>query len=178
MKRVLSVLAMFWVASASAEDSWLYWMLGDTTGYTVAASGSAPGTFTTVKVRGNPTSGTEDDYLSLYYSSGVGGAKSMSATTVSDIYADGIGLYALLASDKTYSSFVIELWNDSSFVAQSETLDMSVASAQGYIERANSLTLAVPWVGASYAVPEPNSAMLLLIGCAALGLRRRKMKIA
>ena len=117
-------------------------------------------------------------YLNLY---GPGG-DSLGATTVSygDITAlknDGQSLYAQLASEKTYSSFVVELLNDkNAFVAQSETLDYSEAMAKYYITTSNSMKLAASWAPTSFAVPEPNSAMLLLIGCAALGLRRRRQR--
>lgn len=165
MRKLLSVLAIFWAVSAVAEDSWLYWMLGDTGDYN----------FTSVKVRGNSDSG--DSYLSLYYSAGVpvAGGVSVDAKTVSDINADGVGLYAYLAADKVYSSFIIELWNDS-FVAQSETI--SYAQALAYIETGNGIKLNAAWAPVSYAVPEPNSAILLLIGCAAICLRRRNLQVA
>lgn len=168
MKKLFSVLAFFWAVSAAAEDSWLYWMLGETGEYEAGSD------FTAVKVRGS--SDTGDSYLNLYYSSEVPvGGDSVAATTASVMNSDGVGLYAYLAADKTYSSFVIELWNDS-FVAQSETI--SYAQALAYIETGNSLKLNSAWVPVSYAVPEPSSALLLLIGCAAVCLRRKVRKEA
>ena len=169
MKKVLLVLSMFWVASAIAEDSWLYWMVGDTgDSYTLGSD------YNKVMVR-DVTKG-DSGYLTLYYDSS---SQVPNGTYVDNTSGDitamsyGAGLYALLASDYTYSSFVIELWNDSSFVAQSGELSMSNGLAD-YIVKNNSMTLPTAWVGSSYAIPEPNSAMLLLLGCAALGLRRRR----
>ena len=107
---------------------------------------------------------------------GHGGVKDggPKAVNVSEgMISAGIGLYALLASDTTYSSFVIELWNDSGFVAETGELSMSNNLAD-YIVKNNSMTLPTAWVGSSYAIPEPNSAMLMLLGLAALGLRRRR----
>lgn len=170
MKRLLSVLAIIWAATAVAEDSWLYWMLGDTSGHSYDA----------VKVKGLTTEG---DYagaslLNLYYDS------STPLSTVNYVAGDnltamqsfGVGLYAQLATSSEYSSFIIELWNDGKFVAQSETL--SYAAALAHIETGNSLAQIAAWAPVSYAIPEPNSAMLLLVGCAALALRRRRLKAA
>lgn len=174
MKRVFLVLSVLWVATAAAEDSWLYWMLGDASksGYTAAASGSADNTYTAVKVRGYTNNDTDFSYLNLCYDSGSPSwGNSISATTISEMNGFGAGLYAQLVSGTTYSSFVIELVNDSGFVADSERL--TAASAAAYIETANSMHLPTAWAPTSYAIPEPNSAMLLLLGCAALGLRRR-----
>jgi hypothetical protein len=178
MKKVVSVLAILWVAVAAAEDSWLYWMVGDTGDYTLGAS------YNTVRVRGYDENGV-GEYLSLYYDSSTVVPEAYSGADHKALNNDnydisamssGVGLYAYLASSSAYSSFVIELFNDSSFVAASESL--SIASAKAYIESGNSITFANAWVGSSYAIPEPNSAMLLLVGCAALCLKRRKIKIA
>jgi len=163
-------LSVLWVATAAAaEDSWLYWMLGD-----ASKSGYAADTdYNAVKVRGY-TSDTEFDYLNLYYDSASGSfGQSISAATINEMNGIGAGLYAGLVNGTTYSSFVIELVNDSGgFVADSGRL--SAASAAAYIETANSLKQPSAWAPVSYAIPEPNSAMLLLLGCAALGLRRRR----
>ena len=177
MKRVLLVLSVLWVAKATAEDSWLYWMLGNASGsgYTATEAGtaSADNTYSYVKVRGYTNNDTDFSYLNLYYDYGSSSlGDSISATTISEMNGFGAGLYAQLVSGTSYSSFVIELVNDSGFVADSERL--SVASAVAHIETANSMHLPTAWAPVSYAIPEPNSAMLLLLGCAALGLRRRR----
>ena len=168
MKRILSVLLILGAVSAAAEDSYLYWMLGDTTPYTSSD-------YTKIRVK------TDQGYLSLYAPD----ATSDSGLTHSDVGSDDKGdfitpaqanygaLYAHLASGTSYSTFVIELWNDS-FVAQSETLSYSDAVANYYIATGNSLHLPTAWAATTFAIPEPNSAMLLLLGCAALGLRRRR----
>ena len=167
MKRLLSVLLVFGATVAAAEDSYLYWMVGD------AADGL---TYDTVKVQVNSGTGA-GTYLNIYTENGGGLSQSVPKTTVDNYESLGSGFYAFLGSDPTYGSFVIELWNDSTFVAQSEDLPLSTALAN-YIVTNNSMTLPQAWVPQSFAIPEPNSAMLLLIGCAALGLRRRRERRA
>ncbi len=164
MKRLLSVLLVFGATVAAAEDSYLYWMVGEN------ASGY---TYDTVKVQDNSTG----NYLNIYNGSGVDKGQSISASTVATYEELGRGLYAYLGSDPTYGSFVIELWNEGTQVAQSEELSLSTALAN-YIVTNNSMTLPQAWAPQSFAIPEPNSAMLLLLGCAALGLRRRRERRA
>lgn len=168
MKKIMSVLMVLGALVASAEDSYLYWMIGDTTPY-----GSS--SYNTVRVKATDDSG-KTSYLNLY---GPGGdtlnSQTISYTDINSVKNGGGALYALLASGTTYSSFVIELLNDSTFVAQSETLSYSEAVAKYYIETANSMQLAKLWSATSFAVPEPNSALLVLLGCAVLGLRRRRL---
>ena len=167
MKKTLSVLLVFGALTAAAEDSYLYWMVGDTSPYSTSASPK----YDTVKVRADSGS-----YLSIGLS-GVdytwAGANGISAANVETTKADGGALYAILGSDPAYSSFVIELWNEGSFVAQSETI--SRATADYYIATSNSMLAPATWTAQSFAVPEPNSALLMLLGCAALGLRRRRL---
>ncbi|MBQ6914917.1 MAG: PEP-CTERM sorting domain-containing protein [Kiritimatiellae bacterium] len=160
MKRLLSVLLVFGATVAVAEDSYLYWMVGEN------ASGY---TYDTVKVQDN----SSGNYLNIYNGSGVNKGDSISATTVATYEELGRGLYAQLASSESYGSFVIELWNGDTFVAQSEDLPISTALAN-YIVTNNSMTLPQAWAPQSFAIPEPNSALLMLLGCAALGLRRRR----
>lgn len=169
MKKILMMLFLLGGFSAAAEDSYLYWMVGDT--------GSYVDSYNKVVVRALDSSGnTIDPVLNIY------APDADSSTGLSDSYgsvtkaqANMGALYAGLATGQPYSSFVIELYNDSSFVAQSAALSLSDATAN-YIVNNNSMSLPVvsPWAATSFAIPEPNSAMLLLLGCAALGLRRRR----
>ena len=157
MKRFLTVLVILGAATvAFAEDSYLYWMIGDTGDYSSS--------YDTVKVKG------DDTVLGIYNLNGGYIGDSVSKSTVDTYASADMGLYANLGSNPTYSSYIIELYNDSSFVAESR-LSGAIAN---YITTANSISLPTAWVASSFAIPEPNSAMLLLLGCAALGLRRRR----
>ena len=173
MKKILSVLFIFGVLSAAADDSYLYWMLGDT-GYTGGSSTGTEGVdYSQVKVRS-----VGGDYLTIYAPDPTAdtGLTTEGYDSLSYAQASSGALYAYLASSGApYSSFIIELRNDSgALVAQSEALDYSEAVAKYYITTANSMHLPTAWAPTSFAIPEPNSAMLLLLGCAALGLKRRR----
>lgn len=165
MKKILLAFLVFGAIAATAEDSYLYWMVGENSN----ASGF---TYDTVKVSAN---GGGPEYLTIYNGSGSSLGSTVSKTTVDNYASLDRGLYASLAGLTDSASFVIELWNDGNFVAQSTELDWSTAM-QNYVATYNSMSLPTAWAATSFAIPEPNSAMLLMIGCAALGLRRRRQR--
>ena len=169
MKKYLSVLVAFGTFLALADDSYLYWMVGDN------ASDYA---YNTVKVKAFDNQGGSS-YLSIYAPDATSetGINSTPYESISKEYSDMGAVYAQLVSGTTYSSFVIELFNDSTFLAQSANLDYSTAVADYYIKTSNGMSSSfVAWTASSFAIPEPNSAMLILLGCAALGLRRRRQR--
>ena len=164
MKKLLLVLSMLWVAVATAEDSYLYWMVGNTSGFSYDA----------VEVHGYGDSG-DLGALALYWDTSDPTSFGTSASRDA-VNPDGgaftPGIYAKLAADQTYSSFVIELMSAGRGIAESIPITYSAALAS--IETSNTWQSITAWAPTSYVIPEPNSAMLLLLGCAALGLRRRR----
>ena len=172
MKKFLSALLVSGALMASADDSYLYWMIGDTSPY-------AATDYTTVRVAATKDPSGKVTYLSLYGPSGDDlNMTSLTSGQINSLKSDGQALYAKLISGTSYSSFVIELLNGDSLVAQSETLSYSQAVAQYYITTGNSMSLPAAWAATSFAIPEPNSGLLMLVGMAVLGLRRRKLKKA
>ncbi len=169
MKKILSVLVVIGALVASAEDSYLYWMLGSTVPYTSSD-------YTKVRLRATDNDG-KNSYLYLYASDATtdNGMTSDSFQEISSSQAvNGAAYYAKLASETTYASFVVELLNDNGFLAQSKKLAYSEALAD-YIMTAGSLSANMQaWAATAFATPEPNSAMLMMLGFAVLGLRRRR----
>ena len=171
MKKFRSALLVSGALMASADDSYLYWMIGDTSPY-------AADSYNTVRVAAEDSLGNVS-YLTLYGPGGDSlGETTVSSAEINALKSDGQALYAKLISGTSYSSFFIELLNDNKLVAQSETLSYSAAVADYYITTGNSMSLPNMWAASTFAIPEPNSAMLMLVGMAVLGLRRRKLKKA
>ena len=179
MRSILLAMAVMGAFAATAvEESYLYWMI-DTTDGTAAQF-----TYDSVQVRAFETAAgidSEGTALTLYY--GNGNVAAGEPSYVSDVAAtSGLSLYAGLASTSGSSfSYVVELFNDGAKVGRSGPLAFSDAMAKSYISTVSSYGGGVPamgtWsAGGFTAVPEPNSALLLILGCAALGLRRRKAR--
>ena len=164
MKKSIFVLALLGAMMASAEDSYLYWMVGE----------DAPSDYAYAKVKDT----TSNSYLNLYDEYGsIGPVDSIDAATINDARTHGEAFYASLNGiDTSSSTWIIELFN-----SQNETIDSSAPMQYqtvfntGIASPASALT---PAMGTSFATPEPNSGVLVLIGCAVLGLRRRRQKSA
>lgn len=171
-----SIFALAFVGtllSASADDGYLYWMID-----TDVAAGY---TYDSVKIKA--MNGDSDaGYLNFYYEDGgamhqlAGGDTLMTDNQSLAAYqSDGVGLYAGVVQPGY--SYIIELWNDNAAVQQS--IILSADTAQQYITYVSG-GMFTPgasgaWTAGSFSpVPEPNSAMMLLVGCAMLALRRRK----
>ena len=83
------------------------------------------------------------------------------------------------AYDFTTANFFVELLNEGgAFLAQSESVGYSTLLNGGYIATQGagmpSPTTATPYAFGAYAVPEPTSGLLMLLGIAGLALRRKR----
>lgn len=163
------------VSLADGAESYLYWML-DT-----SSSGAGAFEYTGVKVKAIEDSTGDASYLTI----GWNNDGAFSALSDGDYLLNydnakmerAGGLYASLgACGSEGFSYVIELFNDG-VIGVSESLAWSEGLANDYIEivTGNPKLPTVAWTPQSMAVPEPNSALLMVLGCAALALRRRKM---
>ena len=174
MKNSLLALAVVGtMLSASADDGYLYWMI-DTD-----KAGSYP--YDSVKVKAMDGD-AEVSYLNLYYEDG-GEMYALSGGNTLTINNESLAAYQAESGGGLYAgvvqrgySYIIELWNDNAAVQQSV---LSADTAEQYITYVSGgrITPGVSgaWMASDFTpVPEPNSAMMLLLGCAALALRRRK----
>ena len=162
-------LALTLAHAASAEESYLLWMVDDAATEGIEYNAVAVTAFTGDDV-------ASGSLLTLYYGNGnpVDGKK---LTWDSDY--SGLPLYASLAGVASSSySYVVELFLGNELVGQSEKLLFSDAAAAGQIATATSagvLPGLATWSPANFRpVPEPTSALLALLGFAALALRRKK----
>ena len=176
MKRSLLLAAIISAAGAFASDSYLYWMINNTT------SDAGKFDYAYVRIRDANTTPEADSYLTIYDGAfedpyEVGGESGVSKTYIEKAATRQSGFYASLAniSDLSSASFIVELYNDEGkFLAQSFN-NGSYSTVNGYIYSGGiSVPPSVAWTAGTFALPEPSSGLLMLVGFAMLGLRRRR----
>ena len=169
MKKFTSIIffvaAALFAGTAIAEDSYLYFMVSDAQ---FGNGEKANFDYATLSVDNG------ESYLSLYNTSGSAlGTKVASDGANSTAMANlGFGYYAGFSGDASISTFLVELWsfeNDGTLVAY-QTFEG--ASISEYIYGGTSGGGSSPLVVSS-VVPEPTSVILLLLGVAALSLKRK-----
>lgn len=161
----LSVLFVAICAGMAANASYLYWQ--------VAASDyqniTEPGRVTAVNVWAVNTATKDKSYVDGYRVES--GTVNMSQAQMIDVSAFSSGSYSFYIELANYSSGYQNLGNT---VEQTPYADM--VTKNYILEKPLSVSQAVAWHGGSsgYAAPEPTSGLLMLLGVAALGLKRRK----
>ena len=168
MKKALLLVSLLGSMVALADaDSYLYWMITSNDSFEYAK----------IRAANNPDNDT-DNYLTIYNAGLTALTPDSTKATyeqVSDAAAYGVGLYAAFDSSSLPASFIVELYNaEGNFISQSV-----ISSYQDYIYGGG---MGVPpsafAEASSFAIPEPSSGLLMLVGCAVLGLRRRRQKNA
>lgn len=165
MKKILLAAAGLLAMVASA-DSYLYWMVDEETigDYTW----NSARIFAVDSSWDKAPAGGFENYSGWDIGDSVGTSVSSSSATFE-------GAYALIGSEYLSDaySYYIELYNDDVAVAHSSGLSYSAAR----FWTGSDFDTSSGWTASSFtagAVPEPTSGMLMLLGGALLGLRRRR----
>lgn len=179
-KLFLMVCVASALMAAVAEDSYLYWLVDDT--ITVDGTAYTWGSLTAKVVAydsstwrpGLPDNG--GSALTLFSANG-NLAEVGESVTVDGMNSPYYAAIKPAAMQGGSWSYFIELYNDKGFYARSaKGLDYMSAQAGEYL-MGSDLNPGTYWNVSAFTAtpaPEPNSALLMLIGCAALALRRRK----
>ena len=157
MKKIFLAVALFTGVAVHAD--YLYWMVTD-----------------------NPQAGTDItgaetkfnwDKAVLTWDGAASGTMDLSSSDAT-LYKT-LGTYAIADIGTGYTSFFVELYNGDTWLAKSAVGNASTLAQ--YITSGMSLNPVAGnagWVATSYAVPEPTSGLLFLIGGMLLGLKRRR----
>ena len=176
MKKTL--LALAFLSSLSTQAAYLYWQVDSDSENTSSFNYNAAriGWFETSQRESYPDLATMEaagkiNYDSTTYKAGADGNHEVSIPSdLSSLVQNDLGAY----------SFFIELVNYNatpSHVAYGEALSYQELVEKNFVDTGMTvITPATVWHGGSYnAVPEPTSALMMLLGVAFLGLKRRRI---
>ncbi len=175
MKKLLFMLTVGIAVIANAD--YIYWMV-DTPASVKDFSGSTSDVAWNNAILTIQDSNVTVSGLSSGSTSGTGYLDSLTYTEAQGFNDIDAYTYATIGDNYTGKYFLIELFaNDGSWVASRSASAESLAQ---YIFSNNSmapLPAAAFGQGGTYAVPEPTSGLLFLIGGMLLGLKRRRQKV-
>lgn len=185
MKQFIAVsllIMAFGVFADDSYDSYLLWMVGDEGVSSITMDGVAfnfvEGKTYTAGVYSfdNQSSTRSDTYLALFDTPG--DASFGSSVELDGAYGSAAVYAGIPAIHGDSISYFIELLQDGQVIGQSSE-SLSYSALGEYLSHGSDMTPAKTWQVSTFVsagiVPEPNSAMLMLFGFAALALRRRRL---
>ena len=155
MKKIIAILVVGFSLALHAD--YLYWMVNTA----------------------DATDGGFNTYTSVRLNDGTGSIDRYDFTGAADLVAyqtgGGYFTYAITGSYTDSTSFFVELYNGDKWVAESAKLTYADLVSQGSIFKGGLQPANItPANFGSYAVPEPTSGLLFLIGGMLLGLKRKR----
>lgn len=174
MKKTILFSVLFGACAVQAD--YLYWMIDyDAKVDDTPIAGNAY-TAKVVAFQGESWASTGGTYLNLLGS--LGGTEILGSQGVNVTVGGGYPYFANLATSAGNGwTYFVELYNDGGIFAHSESMPYSQSSVVAMSDMAvptMKLHLAQNFAAAARPVPEPTSAMLMLMGFAAMALRRRR----
>ena len=166
MKKILFTLVALTVFSVKAD--YLYWMITNDLGEHENFVGQAIdfSQWNTAKL-----------YVDGSSFSGASPVGTLTPTAVTELRDYGAYAYANIGSYSSSSTFLIELWSGESYLGYASDTYANLAQ---YIYKEGTMAPVVGgWMppNSAYAVPEPTSGLLFLIGGVLLGLKRRRQQV-
>ena len=181
MNKIMVMLAVaLCVFGARAEDSYMYWMIDDylTLDGNKLDVGSGSYSAKVAAYSGDPSM-SSPEYMILAFAANDGSMSTVGQSV--NFGSDGIAFYSAFSNNFTGDdwNYYVEIYSADNLIGRSdEHTTYANAQTARYIRSANLVPNIFMTVSSfSSPVPEPTSGLLMLIGSAALALRRRKIRV-
>ena len=157
MKKLI-ILAFAALFCATTQAAYLYWQVSDESAQAFTSANYAV-------LKQSDANGVFHDVQTVEFDAGSAPMMSMEWSEV---------------AEHDFSKFYVELYNYDSVNNEWESLAVTQQATYDSLVQSGALTsslVSIPtaWTGGTVVVPEPTSALMILLGIAALGLKRRNV---